>query len=91
MLIWNNDFTHSLCHFVFKVSLSGKRLLLIRVRNPWGTEKGEWTGDWSDHSDLWDKVSENTRNQLKVMSRLRNSCRDSMEYNINVCHQNHII
>lgn len=21
------------------------------MRNPWG--KGEWTGDWSDKSDLW--------------------------------------
>jgi calpain-15 len=22
------------------------------MRNPWG-KQGEWTGDWSDDSDLW--------------------------------------
>jgi hypothetical protein len=24
---------------------------LLKVRNPWG--QGEWTGDWSDKSDIW--------------------------------------
>lgn len=24
---------------------------LICLRNPWG--QGEWTGDWSDSSELW--------------------------------------
>ena len=27
---------------------------LVRLRNPWG-EHGEWKGDWSDGSRLWDK------------------------------------
>uniref|UniRef100_A0A3B4Z861 Calpain catalytic domain-containing protein n=1 Tax=Stegastes partitus TaxID=144197 RepID=A0A3B4Z861_9TELE len=27
---------------------------LVRVMNPWG--KQEWQGDWSDKSDLWDRV-----------------------------------
>ena len=27
------------------------KVKLIQLRNPWG--KGEWTGDWSDDSDLW--------------------------------------
>lgn len=26
---------------------------LVQIRNPWGS--GEWTGDWSDKSDLWQK------------------------------------
>lgn len=30
---------------------TGKEIQLVRLRNPWGT--GEWTGDWSDKSNLW--------------------------------------
>lgn len=26
---------------------------LVQIRNPWG--RGEWTGDWSDKSELWSK------------------------------------
>merc|ERR1712070_441635 len=29
----------------------GKTYRLLQIRNPWG--QGEWTGDWSDKSDLW--------------------------------------
>ena len=29
----------------------GKKVRLLKMRNPWG--KGEWTGDWSDKSELW--------------------------------------
>lgn len=29
----------------------GKQVRLLKLRNPWG--KGEWTGDWSDKSELW--------------------------------------
>ena len=30
----------------------GKSVYLFRIRNPWS--QGEWTGDWSDKSNLWD-------------------------------------
>merc|ERR1711865_176591 len=30
-----------------------KDFRLVQFRNPWGS--GEWTGDWSDKSDLWTK------------------------------------
>eukprot|EP01063_Lacrimia_lanifica_P007634 TRINITY_DN14908_c0_g1_i1.p1 TRINITY_DN14908_c0_g1~~TRINITY_DN14908_c0_g1_i1.p1 ORF type:complete len:449 (+),score=105.36 TRINITY_DN14908_c0_g1_i1:61-1407(+) len=30
--------------------------LIVKLRNPWG--RGEWTGDWSDKSTLWDAVPE---------------------------------
>jgi hypothetical protein len=30
---------------------NGQALRLVKIRNPWG--KGEWTGDWSDKSELW--------------------------------------
>ena len=29
----------------------GKDVRLLKLRNPWGT--GEWTGAWSDNSNLW--------------------------------------
>ena len=28
---------------------------LIKMMNPWGKKRGEWTGDWSDDSPLWTK------------------------------------
>mmetsp|Transcript_53361 Transcript_53361/g.92791 ORF Transcript_53361/g.92791 Transcript_53361/m.92791 type:complete len:336 (-) Transcript_53361:78-1085(-) len=31
--------------------IGGTTFKLVKVRNPWGS--GEWTGDWSDNSDLW--------------------------------------
>jgi len=34
---------------------TGDTFQLVKVRNPWGS--GEWTGDWSDKSDLWNKHS----------------------------------
>lgn len=32
-----------------------KNFRLLQFRNPWGS--GEWTGDWSDKSDLWNQHS----------------------------------
>ncbi|XP_069028560.1 calpain-1 catalytic subunit-like [Embiotoca jacksoni] len=38
----------------------GQLVHLVRVLNPWG--KGEWNGDWSDRSSLWQTVSSQDRN-----------------------------
>ncbi|KAF7663280.1 hypothetical protein LDENG_00212830 [Lucifuga dentata] len=38
----------------------GKVVHLVRLWNPWG--KGEWNGDWSDRSSLWETVSPQERN-----------------------------
>ncbi|KAM4724116.1 LOW QUALITY PROTEIN: uncharacterized protein FYW61_014681 [Anableps anableps] len=43
----------------------GKVVKLVRLWNPWG--HGEWTGDWSDLSPLWQNVSTKDREEcLKV-------------------------
>ena len=43
---------YSLVSF-YKIETSqNKSVYLFRIRNPWS--KGEWTGDWSDKSKLWD-------------------------------------
>ena len=36
---------------IHKLSVSGKDVRLLKLRNPWGS--GEWQGDWSDASPLW--------------------------------------
>jgi len=42
----------------------GRMVQLLNIRNPWG--QGEFNGDWSDHSDKWDMVSPERRDQLLV-------------------------
>uniref|UniRef100_A0A3Q0QXD0 Zgc:136872 n=1 Tax=Amphilophus citrinellus TaxID=61819 RepID=A0A3Q0QXD0_AMPCI len=37
----------------------GKTVQLVRLWNPWG--EGEWRGDWSDRSSLWQTVSPEDR------------------------------
>ncbi|KAF4087459.1 hypothetical protein AMELA_G00071000 [Ameiurus melas] len=44
---------------VTKVKSQGKVVKLVRLLNPWG--KGEWKGNWSDNSPLWDEVSSQDR------------------------------
>ena len=36
-----------------EVQLNGQIDRLVKLRNPWG--QGEWKGDWSDHSQLWNQ------------------------------------
>jgi len=36
------------------VDSDGVRVKLLKIRNPWGSG-AEWTGRWSDNSDLWTK------------------------------------
>lgn len=36
---------------IHEFQFEGKETKLLKLRNPWGT--GEWTGDWSDKSELW--------------------------------------
>ncbi|KAM7376691.1 hypothetical protein PAMP_006404 [Pampus punctatissimus] len=43
------------------VMSQGKPVKLVRLWNPWG--KGEWTGNWSDRSSLWQTVSAQVREQ----------------------------
>ncbi|XP_030009164.1 calpain-2 catalytic subunit-like [Sphaeramia orbicularis] len=50
---------------VEQVESKGDEVNLVRIWNPWGEK--EWKGDWSDKSELWNSVSEETRNNcLKV-------------------------
>jgi len=35
------------------MGVGGTTFQLVQIRNPWGS--GEWTGDWGDKSDLWQK------------------------------------
>ncbi|XP_060725429.1 calpain-8-like [Tachysurus vachellii] len=44
---------------VTKIKSKGKMVKLVRLLNPWG--KGEWKGDWSDNSRLWNDLSEKER------------------------------
>ncbi|CAL8276682.1 unnamed protein product [Arctogadus glacialis] len=40
---------------VTEVTHRGSSVRLVRLLNPWGRQ--EWTGEWSDRSDLWNQVS----------------------------------
>lgn len=34
----------------------GKKVDLLRIRNPWGSSTGEWRGAWSDASQEWEYI-----------------------------------
>ena len=53
---------HTVTYFDFyiihlQVPYGRKKTPLVRIRNPWGTEKGEWKGAWSDGSQEWQQVN----------------------------------
>ncbi|XP_061771469.1 calpain-9 [Nerophis ophidion] len=52
-----------------EVNYRGRKVKLIRVRNPWG--QVEWNGPWSDHSKEWDYVDKAEKSRI-----LQNSTED---------------
>ncbi|XP_043930010.1 calpain-3 isoform X4 [Protopterus annectens] len=51
---------------VDEVTFKGKKVRLVRLRNPWG--QVEWNGPWSDNSKEWSQIdkAEKTRLQHRV-------------------------
>lgn len=47
----------------------GKLVPMFRVRNPWGTEKGEWQGRWQDGAPEWGDVSPEVKEKLQIKGR----------------------
>ncbi|KAL3315499.1 calpain 2, (m II) large subunit [Cichlidogyrus casuarinus] len=52
---------------VSTVKVSGNRLPLLRIRNPWGDDV-EWRGAWSDSSNEWNSISSQEREQLGLVN-----------------------
>ncbi|KAK2891567.1 calpain-2 catalytic subunit [Channa argus] len=50
---------------VKQVLSRGKLVSLVRLWNPWG--HGEWNGDWSDQSSLWQTVSAEEREICRTL------------------------
>ena len=47
-----HGYTYNMLDFYHIEKSDGNKEYLFRLRNPWS--KGEWNGDWSDKSSLWD-------------------------------------
>ena len=56
----NNGYTYNLLAIYQITNSEGNNVYLFKLRNPWS--KGEWSGDWSDKSSLWDSNSKNKVN-----------------------------
>ena len=48
-----DGYTYNMLDFYQIEKTDGNKQYLFKLRNPWS--KGEWNGDWSDKSDLWDE------------------------------------
>ncbi|ELU08109.1 hypothetical protein CAPTEDRAFT_90023 [Capitella teleta] len=53
----------------FRINHRAQSKMLLRLRNPWGT-KGEWKGDWSDKSYLWNDVTDSVKEKMKVNKKM---------------------
>jgi calpain len=70
---------------------NGRETKLLRIRNPWGNDV-EWKGAWSDNSRNWDRLSDETKQELGLVS--DNDGEFWMEFkdflaewhNIQICH-----
>ena len=51
---------YTLVNFNQITTSQGKKVYLFRIRNPWS--QGEWNGDWSDKSKLWDEKAKSQVN-----------------------------
>lgn len=51
---------------VKKVSVGGRDIRLIRIRNPWGSV--EWNGAWSDNSREWEQIPQHQRRSLGLVT-----------------------
>ena len=50
-----NGHIYSLMDFIRIETKKGEKVYLFKLRNPWSY--GEWKGDWSDESKLWDETT----------------------------------
>ncbi|XP_034054520.1 calpain-1 catalytic subunit-like [Gymnodraco acuticeps] len=48
---------------VIETNSRGSKVRLVRLFNPWGRK--EWTGNWSDKSDMWQSVSPDDREKCE--------------------------
>ena len=48
-------YTYNMLDFHQIQTSNGEKVYLIKLRNPWS--QGEWNGDWSDKSPLWDDTA----------------------------------
>jgi hypothetical protein len=64
---------YSITRVVKAKCLSGKSVSLLRVRNPWGGNKTEWTGQWSDDCKNWLNISDVSSGFLNRFSHILNN------------------